>query len=109
MTRVAVIGTGFVGRAWAISFARAGCEVALWDQDKDAPGKAREYIERLLPDLEANDLLNGAAANEVATRIRVAATLESALDRCGPRPGKHTGGCRGEARGVRAARRGRAD
>ena len=37
MAKVAVIGSGFVGRAWAISFARAGCEVALWDQDKDAP------------------------------------------------------------------------
>ena len=80
MTRVAVIGSGFVGRAWAISFARAGCEVALWDQDKEAPGKAFAYIERLLPDLEANDLLNGSAASEVAARIRVAATLESALE-----------------------------
>lgn len=28
MTRVALIGSGFVGRAWAISFARAGSEVA---------------------------------------------------------------------------------
>jgi 3-hydroxyacyl-CoA dehydrogenase len=28
MARVAVIGTGLVGRAWAISFARAGHEVA---------------------------------------------------------------------------------
>jgi 3-hydroxyacyl-CoA dehydrogenase len=80
MTRVAVIGSGFVGRAWAISFARAGCEVALWDQDKEASGKAFAYIERLLPDLEANDLLNGSAAGEVAARIRVAATLESALE-----------------------------
>ena len=80
MTRVAVIGSGFVGRAWAISFARAGCEVALWDQDKEAPGKALEYIERLLPDLEANDLLNGTAASEVAARMRVSATLESALE-----------------------------
>jgi 3-hydroxyacyl-CoA dehydrogenase len=53
MTRVAVIGSGFVGRAWAISFARAGREVALWDQDKEAPGKAQAYIERLLPDLVA--------------------------------------------------------
>jgi L-gulonate 3-dehydrogenase len=80
MTRVAVIGSGFVGRAWAISFARAGCEVALWDQDKDAPGKAREYIQRLLPDLEASDLLNGATASEVAARILVPTTLESALE-----------------------------
>jgi L-gulonate 3-dehydrogenase len=80
MAKVAVIGSGFVGRAWAISFARARYEVALWDQDKDAPAKALAYIERLLPELEANDLLNGAAATEVATRIRVVATLESALE-----------------------------
>jgi len=80
MTKAAVIGSGFVGRAWAISFARAGCEVALWDQDQEAPGKALAYVEQLLPDLEANDLLNGAAASEVAARIHVAPTLESALD-----------------------------
>src|SRR6516162_1073280 len=79
MTRVAVIGSGFIGRAWAISFARAGCEVALWDQDREAPGKALAYVERLLPDLEANDLLDG-SASEVAARISVSATLESALE-----------------------------
>jgi L-gulonate 3-dehydrogenase len=80
MTKVTVVGTGFVGRAWAISFARAGCEVALWDQDKEAPRKAQAYVERLLPDLEKNDLLNGASASQVATRIRAAPTLESALE-----------------------------
>jgi 3-hydroxyacyl-CoA dehydrogenase len=80
VTKAAVIGSGFVGRAWAISFARARCEVALWDQDKDAPGKALAYVERLLPDLEKNDLLSGSLAAEVAARIHVAPTLESALE-----------------------------
>jgi L-gulonate 3-dehydrogenase len=80
MAKVAVIGSGFVGRAWAISFARAGNAVALWDQDKDAPSKALAYIEKLLPELEANDLLNGVAASEVATRIHPATTIESALE-----------------------------
>jgi 3-hydroxyacyl-CoA dehydrogenase len=80
MAKVAVIGSGFVGRAWAISFARAGNSVALWDQDRDAPSKALAYIEKLLPELEANDLLNGSAASEVATRIRPATTLETALE-----------------------------
>ena len=80
MTKAAIIGSGFVGRAWAISFARAGSEVALWDQDRQAPGKALAYIERLLPDLEASDLLNGAAPGEVAARIHAAPTLESALE-----------------------------
>jgi L-gulonate 3-dehydrogenase len=80
MTKAAIIGSGFVGRAWAISFARAGCDVALWDQDKDAPAKAKAYIERVLPELEASDLLNGGAASEVVERIRVAPTLETALE-----------------------------
>ncbi|MBM3605656.1 MAG: 3-hydroxyacyl-CoA dehydrogenase [Alphaproteobacteria bacterium] len=32
MTRtIAVIGCGLIGRAWAIVFARAGCDVRLWD------------------------------------------------------------------------------
>ena len=89
MTRVTVVGMGFVGRAWAISFARAGHEVVLWDQDKEAPGKALAYIEQLLPDLEANDLLGGASANEVAKRIRVGATLKSALEGRHDKSGDH--------------------
>jgi len=80
MTRVSIVGAGFVGRAWAISFARAGNEVALWDEDREAPRKAQAYIEGLLPDLEANDLLNGASASEVAKRIHTAPTLEAALE-----------------------------
>jgi L-gulonate 3-dehydrogenase len=80
MTKVAIIGSGFIGRAWAISFARAGCDVALWDQDKEAPGKALIYIEQLLPDLEASDLLNGAKASEVAARVRPTTSLESTLE-----------------------------
>jgi len=102
MTRVAVIGSGFIGRAWAISFARAGCEVALWDQDREAPGKALAYVERLLPDLEANDLLDG-SASEVAARISVSATLESALEGA-----DHVQENTPEAQGVRAPRRRRA-
>ncbi len=80
MSKVAIVGSGFVGRAWAISYARAGCEVALWDDDAAAPAKALAYIEGLLPDLEANDLLGGASAKTVAARMRPAATLEAALD-----------------------------
>ena len=75
MSKVAVIGSGFVGRAWAISFARGGHEVALWDQDPQAPERALAYVEKLLPDLEDNDLLNGATAKAIALRMRPAATL----------------------------------
>ncbi|MGX5219375.1 3-hydroxyacyl-CoA dehydrogenase NAD-binding domain-containing protein [Pseudomonas sp. S9] len=33
--RIAIIGGGLIGRAWALVFARAGCDVRLWDPDQD--------------------------------------------------------------------------
>jgi 3-hydroxyacyl-CoA dehydrogenase len=80
VSKVAIIGSGFVGRAWAISFSRAGHDVALWEQDPQAPKRALTYIRGLLPDLEASDLLNGVAAQAVEARMRPAATLEAPLD-----------------------------
>jgi 3-hydroxyacyl-CoA dehydrogenase len=79
MGKVAIIGAGFIGRAWAISFARAGHEVALWDADPQAPTKALAYVETVLPDLAANDLLDGAAPEAVRGRMRVAQNLGQAL------------------------------
>lgn len=80
MSRVAIIGSGFIGRAWAITFARSGHEVMLWDQEAEAPAAARDYIAGLLPDLEANGLLNGHAPQAVLERIKLASTMEAALD-----------------------------
>src|SRR3546814_18130046 len=39
MKQVAVVGAGLIGRGWAIVFARAGCDVALYDT---APGRSEE-------------------------------------------------------------------
>jgi transposase len=69
-SKAAVVGIGFVGRAWAISFARAGCEVALWDEDREAPGRALRYIEQRLPDLAATDLSNEATPRRIRGRTR---------------------------------------
>src|SRR5579863_4200782 len=80
MGKIAIVGAGFIGRAWAISFARAGHEVALWDEAVGAPVAALAAIDRLLPDLAANGLTGGAGAPEVRGRIAVAATLEAALE-----------------------------
>ena len=79
MSKVAVIGSGFIGRAWAISFARGGYDVALWDQDPNAAERALAYVERLLPDLEANDLLNGLTAQAIRARLSAEPTLEGVL------------------------------
>jgi L-gulonate 3-dehydrogenase len=79
MSKVAIVGTGFIGRAWAISFARAGHDVALWDVQPNAPADALSYIEEILPDLAANDLLGGRTTAAVRARIAASATLEAAL------------------------------
>mgnify|MGYP001128353508 CR=1 FL=1 len=75
----AVIGSGFIGRAWAISFARSGSTVRLWDQADGAATKALDYIAGVLEDLAQNDLLNGAEPAAVLARITPAATLAEAV------------------------------
>lgn len=79
MARVAVVGSGLIGRAWAITFARAEHDVALWDQDRHAPERAIEFIATVTPDLAANDLLRGASPQAVLKRVRVERTLAAAL------------------------------
>ncbi|AZV23372.1 MAG: 3-hydroxyacyl-CoA dehydrogenase [Mesorhizobium sp.] len=79
MANVAIVGSGFIGRAWAISFARAGHDVRMWDQLPTATGGARDYIAGVLGDLAANDLLRGQQAGDVLDRISVVAELEEAL------------------------------
>ena len=80
MSKVAIVGSGFVGRAWAISFARAGHEVALWDADPSAPAKALTFIEAVLPDLAANDLVGGGSAESLRARMKPVADLREALE-----------------------------
>lgn len=80
MTRVAIVGSGFIGRAWAISYARAGHEVVLWDAVPDAPDRAIDYIAGVLPELSANGLLRGTEPARVRSRLSTAETLERALD-----------------------------
>jgi 3-hydroxyacyl-CoA dehydrogenase len=79
MAAVAIIGSGFIGRSWAITFARAGHDVVLWDQDPDAPGKAIDFIATVLPDLAANDLLNGMKPEALLARLRIERELAAAL------------------------------
>ena len=79
MAHVTVVGTGFIGRAWAITFARAGHDVALWDQDPGASDRAIEFIASVVPDLAANDLLGGASPKALLGRLRVENALPVAL------------------------------
>src|SRR5947209_6341503 len=79
MTKIAVVGAGLIGRAWAISFARSGAEVALWDVDANAPAAALTTIGEMLPELQSHGLLRD-EPQAVLARIRAVTTLEAALE-----------------------------
>lgn len=79
-TKIAVIGAGLIGRAWSIAFARAGCEVSLWDPVDGVAAATIAALPPLLDGLAAQDLLRGGAPEAVAARVRPATTLADALD-----------------------------
>jgi 3-hydroxyacyl-CoA dehydrogenase len=66
--RIAVIGAGLVGRAWAIVFARAGHPVALHDADADALQRSLVALDASINDLHQAGLL---AESPVAVRLRI--------------------------------------
>ena len=77
MKRVACIGAGNVGRSWAMVFARAGIEVALYDVDaRSLRQHTMQLIETSLADQEKAGLIGDAAAT--AARITAWDDLEAA-------------------------------
>ena len=77
--KTTIIGAGLVGRAWAISFARGGHAVRLWDANADALPAALAFIDGVLPDLAAHGLLGGEAPAAVRARLVPVADLGEAL------------------------------
>ena len=78
-SKVAIVGAGFIGRAWTISFARAGSLVDLWDQADGAAEKAIAYIASTLDELAAKDLLNGQTPGQILQRLKAHRKLDDAL------------------------------
>jgi 3-hydroxyacyl-CoA dehydrogenase len=74
MDRIAVVGAGLIGRAWAIVFARSGHAVRLWDKMPGVADRALALVADSLADLHAAGLVTEAPA-AIAARITAAATL----------------------------------
>jgi L-gulonate 3-dehydrogenase len=78
--KVAVVGAGLIGRAWAITFARGGANVALYDPQAGAAAAALGFVDGVLDDLAANGLLRGASPATVRGRMSVAKSIKEALE-----------------------------
>ncbi|WP_207480370.1 3-hydroxyacyl-CoA dehydrogenase [Arenibaculum pallidiluteum] len=77
-TRVGIIGSGLIGRAWAIVFARGGCEVRLADASPAEATKALDIIRSSLGDLEGAGLLKE-GAGAILARLSVAEDMAEAV------------------------------
>ena len=77
MARVALIGAGLIGRAWAIVFAQAGWEVALYDAEAAAADRALAGVADGLEALAAHGLVED--PQSAATRVRLAADVGEAV------------------------------
>lgn len=78
--KVAIVGTGLVGRAWSIVFARGGMDVCLWDPVEGVSANALRNIEKMLPELEEFGLLGNYGVSEVRGRLKICDDLRAALD-----------------------------
>ena len=78
MEKIAVVGSGLIGRAWAMVFARAGHSVTIWDNVPEAMPKALALIEEGLVELQRAGLIKE-SPKAVAARIRAVPTLAQAL------------------------------
>ncbi|MFP5406673.1 MAG: 3-hydroxyacyl-CoA dehydrogenase [Gammaproteobacteria bacterium] len=78
--KVAIVGAGLIGRAWAIVFARSGFHVTVHDQAPAALDACLATIAERLADLAECDLIEEAPATVLA-RIRPVAALEEAVAR----------------------------
>ncbi|AMJ62602.1 3-hydroxyacyl-CoA dehydrogenase [Bosea sp. PAMC 26642] len=77
MTKIAIVGSGLIGRAWATVFASHGFEVALYDAVASAAEAARAHIGVNLEELAGHGLV--ADPKGSLARIRVAADLADVL------------------------------
>jgi 3-hydroxyacyl-CoA dehydrogenase len=75
---VAIVGSGLIGRSWAIVFARAGWHVRLQDPSAAALEAAPFLIRRGLDELAEHGLVDDPAA--AASRVSAAASLAEAVD-----------------------------
>jgi 3-hydroxyacyl-CoA dehydrogenase len=76
--KIAIVGVGLVGRGWSIVFARAGYDVALFDNEPVAVARAPGLIRQSLDKLATHGLIEN--ADTVANRIQPAQTLGQALE-----------------------------
>ncbi|XP_065829798.1 lambda-crystallin-like [Oscarella lobularis] len=77
--RIAIVGSGLIGRCWAMLFARAGYFVSIYDIDSEQVKGALAATLPMLLDMESRDLLGGQKASDIQKQIQGTNQLEEAM------------------------------
>jgi 3-hydroxyacyl-CoA dehydrogenase len=77
--RIGIVGAGLIGSAWAIVFARAGCEVRVHDAMPEALAACRTLLSKNVNDLAEHGLISE-APDAVLARIEMVSRLAEAVD-----------------------------
>lgn len=77
--KVAIIGCGLIGQAWAIVFAKAGHTVALYDAEKGVAAEAVNAIKRQVDALARHGLVDAEHRTTIVEAIATADDLSAAL------------------------------
>lgn len=75
--KTAILGSGLIGRSWAIVFARGGHEVMLWDQDPQQLSRALGHIAQTLPDMAEAGLIK--STDQIRGKIHAVKSLKEAI------------------------------
>jgi L-gulonate 3-dehydrogenase len=79
---IGIVGAGLVGAGWAIVFARAGHDVAIFDESAAVRSSVMALIANNVRDLKSFDLITE-SVEAVLARIRVTSTLSDAVATAG--------------------------
>eukprot|EP01137_Pigoraptor_chileana_P016783 Opistho-2@6120 len=77
--KVAIVGSGLIGRCWAMLFARANFYPVLFDIEPKQLEAASESVLAQLKGLESGGLLRGQRAEDVFARVSTTSNLRDAL------------------------------
>ena len=79
--KVAIIGSGMVGKSWAMIFAASGYEVSMYDSDPNQLAKVGPDIAKMLEGYEKEGVLKGnATPKEQLQLIGVTSNLAECLE-----------------------------
>ena len=81
--KIGIVGSGLIGKSWAMIFAASGYEVSMYDSDPNQLSKVGPDIAKMLEGYEKEGVLKGSTTTkEQLELIGVTSNLAECLEVC---------------------------